>query len=347
MSAAERERLHRTVRKREREWLELMDGWEEARFRRQDRIKQLCRYGIPDSLRARVWMLMTGAETRRQPGLYQALLTGTEFVGPTFEQIEKDIHRCFPTHSLFAPGALGQGALRNVLRAFAAYNRGIGYCQGMGMVAGVLLMRMPEEESFWVFVAIVERYLEGLYAPGLEQLIIDAKVFERLLPSVSRKVSRHLARHEVDALLYITPWFMTLFSTTLPWPTLLRLWDMFLCEGIKPVFRMALAIMKSCKGAFFALLLAAAAVAALMLMAARDVAVFVAPPQAPPPQHTARAEHLITKCNNVSDILEFLLHIPPSFLQGDALVSISLSLSVTRSQLDNLIDKYRQELRKS
>ena len=50
----------------------------------------------------------------------------------------------------------------------------------------------PGQDTFWIFVAIIERYLEHLYSPGLEQLIIDAKVFEKLLPSVTRKVSQHL-----------------------------------------------------------------------------------------------------------------------------------------------------------
>lgn len=29
----------------------------------------------------------------------------------------------------------------------------------------------------------------------------------------------------------MTEWFLCVFTRTLPWPALLRVWDMFLCEG--------------------------------------------------------------------------------------------------------------------
>ncbi|RYY85075.1 hypothetical protein EON63_08005 [archaeon] len=38
-------------------------------------------------------------------------------------QIERDIDRTFPRHFLFQDGGQGQGALRNVLRRYAALDR--------------------------------------------------------------------------------------------------------------------------------------------------------------------------------------------------------------------------------
>lgn len=40
-------------------------------------------------------------------------------------------------------------------------------------------------------------------------------------------------------------WFMCIFCRTLPWPTVLRVWDMFFCEGVKVLFKVALVIMKN------------------------------------------------------------------------------------------------------
>ena len=34
-----------------------------------------------------------------------------------------------------------------------------------------------------------------------------------------------------DARMYTTPWFMTVFFTSLPWTTVVRIWDAFFCEG--------------------------------------------------------------------------------------------------------------------
>ncbi|XP_042205559.1 TBC1 domain family member 10A-like, partial [Homarus americanus] len=42
----------------------------------------------------------------------------------------------------------------------------------------------------------------------------------------------------------MTEWFMCLFSRTLPWSSVLRVWDMFFCEGVKVLFRVGLVILK-------------------------------------------------------------------------------------------------------
>lgn len=42
---------------------------------------------------------------------------------------------------------------------------------------------------------------------------------------------RHLKKFKIDPILYMTEWFMCIFSRTLPWACVLRVWDMFFCEG--------------------------------------------------------------------------------------------------------------------
>lgn len=42
---------------------------------------------------------------------------------------------------------------------------------------------------------------------------------------------KHLSRQKIDPLLYMTEWFMCAFARTLPWSSVLRVWDMFFCEG--------------------------------------------------------------------------------------------------------------------
>jgi hypothetical protein len=52
---------------------------------------------------------------------------------------------------------------------------------------------------------------------------------------------------DVSPLLYITQWFITFFTGPLPWPTVLRVWDILYFDGIKAFFRVSLGILKSCK----------------------------------------------------------------------------------------------------
>uniref|UniRef100_A0A183GF05 Rab-GAP TBC domain-containing protein n=1 Tax=Heligmosomoides polygyrus TaxID=6339 RepID=A0A183GF05_HELPZ len=51
-------------------------------------------------------------------------------------------------------------------------------------------------------------------------------------------------RHNVDPVLYMVEWFMCVFCRTLPWPTVLRVWDMFFCEGAKVLFKVAIVLFK-------------------------------------------------------------------------------------------------------
>jgi hypothetical protein len=46
-----------------------------------------------------------------------------------------------------------------VLRAFVRRNPVQGYIQSMNYIVGRLLMVLEEEEAFWVFVLIMEKYL--------------------------------------------------------------------------------------------------------------------------------------------------------------------------------------------
>lgn len=71
----------------------------------------------------------------------------------------------------------------------------------------------------------------------------DANMLNALLKKTAPSVYRHMQKHKVEPLLYMTDWFLCAMTRTLPWDTLLRVWDCFLCEGIKVVFKVALVIL--------------------------------------------------------------------------------------------------------
>ncbi|TPX58523.1 hypothetical protein PhCBS80983_g03063 [Powellomyces hirtus] len=227
---------------KEHAWLDALAHWDQS-VKKRKKIKKLGRQGIPESLRATVWCKLAKVDEIKKPGLYDGLLAQRD--DAIFDIIERDIGRCFPEHKMFAEeGGPGQTNLRNVLRAYALYNPEIGYCQGMGMLAGVMLMHMPPEDSFWLLVSTLQNVLKDFYTPVLLQLRRDAAVFEALLFKTSKRLARHMDTQEVGPLMYITQWFLTVFTTSLPWETALRVWDMLYCEGIKPLFRIGLAILR-------------------------------------------------------------------------------------------------------
>ena len=52
-----------------------------------------------------------------------------------------------------------QAQLRQVLVAYSLRNPRVGYVQGMGFIAALLLLFMEPEPAFWCLVAVVERLL--------------------------------------------------------------------------------------------------------------------------------------------------------------------------------------------
>lgn len=82
----------------------------------------------------------------------------------------------------------------------------------------------------------------------MEMLQRDANMLHALLKKIAPAVHRHLEKHNVEPLLYMTDWFSCAMTRTLPFDTLLRVWDCFLCEGIKIVFKVALVVISATLG---------------------------------------------------------------------------------------------------
>ncbi|MGH0176329.1 UNVERIFIED_CONTAM: hypothetical protein FKN15_072566 [Acipenser sinensis] len=79
-----------------------------------------------------------------------------------------------------------------------------------------------------------DRYMDRKYSK--EGVHFDAQVFAALLKRHCPHAHRHLRKHGVEPLMYCTEWFMCLFTRALPFPALLRVWDMFFSEvqGSRP-----------------------------------------------------------------------------------------------------------------
>ncbi|KAJ8312852.1 hypothetical protein KUTeg_010225 [Tegillarca granosa] len=227
------------LRQREMKWLDMFENWEKWMSKRFKKVKERCRKGIPPSLRSRAWQYLCGSKflMDHNTGRYEEYLR--QKGDPRWiEDIKKDLHRQFPLHEMFqARGGTGT-------HAYTIHNPHEGYCQAQGPIAAVLLMHMPAEQAFWCLVSICEKYLPGYYSPGLEAVQLDGDVLFGLLKRSSPSIYKHLKKQRVEPMLYMTEWFMCIFSRTLPWTSVLRVWDMFFCEGVKVLFRIAIVIVR-------------------------------------------------------------------------------------------------------
>lgn len=239
------------IRSRETKWIDMLanfNDWMEKRFKK---IKSRCRKGIPQSIRSRAWMHLTGAYIlkHQRPNYFQDCLNNVKKhdVAKYLDDIKKDLHRQFPSHEIFMKKE-GRQMLFNVLKAYAVHNREVGYCQAQGPIAALLLMHMPEEDSFWMLVRISDYYLKGYFKPGLEKVQIDGQALFILFKKENQVAFKLMKSQGIDPILYMTEWFMCVFARTLPWCTVLRVWDMFFCEGVKVLYRVGLYLMSSAFG---------------------------------------------------------------------------------------------------
>ncbi len=84
-----------------------------------------------------------------------------------------------------------------------------------------------------------EMFLNGM--PGLSRAFY---CFLCLFKSYMPKLHAHLIEQAFIPHIYATDWFMTIFSCSLPFEGVLRIWDIYLVEGPKTMYRIALAIFK-------------------------------------------------------------------------------------------------------
>jgi len=150
----------------------------------------------------------------------------------------------------------GQASLRRVLRAYSVHDRDVGYCQGMNFIAGMFLTFMTEEEAFWLLVAVMNDkpcLMRGLFGEGMHEthqvLFIAEKLTHQFLP----KLAKHLEKEGIHITMYATQWLLTLFTSSFEFDLVTRVWDCFLLEGWKPVYRVMLALMQHSQSALMAL----------------------------------------------------------------------------------------------
>lgn len=248
--SGEKEVRVEVARQREMKWLDMFGNWDKWVKHRFQKVKLRCRKGVPSSLRAKAWQLLSNSQELllANPGKFEEL-EREQGEAKWLDIIEKDLHRQFPFHEMFAArGGHGQQDLYRILKAYTIYRPDEGYCQAQAPVAAVLLMHMPAEQAFWCLVQICEKYLPGYYSAGLEAIQLDGEIFFSLLRRTCPMAYRHLKKFKIDPILYMTEWFMCIFSRTLPWSCVLRVWDMFFCEGVKIVFRVGLVLLKQMLG---------------------------------------------------------------------------------------------------
>ncbi|XP_058891023.1 EVI5-like protein isoform X6 [Acipenser ruthenus] len=224
-------------------WGRIVNEWEEVRKKKDKQLKELVRKGVPHHFRAIVWQLLCNAQNMPIKEQYSELLKMTS---PCEKLIRRDIARTYPEHEFFKEkDSLGQEVLFNVMKAYSLVDREVGYCQGSAFIVGLLLMQMPEEEAFCVFVKLMQDYrLRELFKPTMAELGLCMYQFEWMIQEQLPELQVHFQSQSFHTSMYASSWFLTIFLTSFPLPVATRIFDIFMCEGLEIVFRVGLAILQ-------------------------------------------------------------------------------------------------------
>eukprot|EP00045_Choanoeca_perplexa_P012044 m.129940 g.129940 ORF g.129940 m.129940 type:complete len:453 (-) comp15864_c0_seq1:1323-2681(-) len=294
-----------TLRRREAKWLGMLDQTPPFSAVSPEKLRSRVAKGIPNALRGRAWTAILINGDKLGPHLEADLIRSyqpaeSEAMFEYFETIDKDLHRTFPKHELFGElQGLGQSEMRDMLRMYAYHHDPPGYCQGMAMVAGVLLMHQLRDDAYLSLCQLLrkDKYLLGMFDQGLPRVQILTATLDVLIEETWPDLHTHMQTQGLQALIYAVDWFMCIFAKTLPWDVVLRVWDMFFFDGFKVSLRVAYEIIRLLK------------------------------------------PRLMTQCPGIQELMTTLRNIPREVAQESVLLAAVLKSKLKESTIDRALAK--------
>ncbi|KAK6057716.1 TBC domain protein [Cooperia oncophora] len=166
------------------------------------------------------WALLAmGGQQCRYPGAVEEAL---QFHPLDLFHLIQDLHRTGWS------GFDDEKKLKQVLLAYARFNKAIGYCQGFNVIAASNPSKWLEyrtDEALKIMIFLIEHVMPQGSSEALVIPTTSENEYEPPLPNI---FSMH--------------WFLTLFSTCLPRDCVMRVWDALMLQGSEILLRTAVAL---------------------------------------------------------------------------------------------------------
>jgi hypothetical protein len=239
------------AKERESRWIQIlpsegdpshMENFRQWRNSHPSVFHDLVLQGIPDSLRSLAWRVMLFSVVPNQPNQMTPQQMAERAIPACDAEIRADIARVIPLMASFATTDITQ-SLYIVLRAYANVDGELGYREGMGYVAALLVSYMTEDQAFWAFSAVMRGkalYLRGCHLGDTLQKALY--VWNHLLKNQFKKFHDYCKQIGVEHIDYLRVWFMHMFLSVDFLPVLrLRIWDRIAGFGGRAIFGLGLA----------------------------------------------------------------------------------------------------------
>ena len=158
------------------------------------------------------------------------------------DDISCDINRTFNTE-IFVSGN-GKIMLKNILTSLAFIRPEIGYCQGMNFIVGALINFIDNEEKcFWIFLSFIDNIeLSYLYLKNMPDYSIRVFQLNYYIKEYFPQLFIHLKKNQINPDVIFSKWILTIFSNFLPFSILYNVWDVFILDKWKAIFKFSLVL---------------------------------------------------------------------------------------------------------
>jgi hypothetical protein len=85
--------------------------------------------------------------------------------------------------------------------------------------------------------------MRGLFGEGMQETHTVLYVAERLTHHYLPKLAKHFDKENIHVTMYATQWLLTQYTSSFQFDLVFRVWDCFLGEGWKTIYRVMLALL--------------------------------------------------------------------------------------------------------
>ena len=205
---------------------------------------QRIKKGPPDCFRWCSWCILNFLPLDRSNLIYENY-TNMALEKENKDRIIRDIERTFPNRKILKKDLRKkETSLYKVLKAFWNLDKEIGYCQGMNLIVGFMLIlsNFNERDTFYLLTSmfsnttkIGKKYdynIRGLFYDEFPLLSLLNYIFENLLEHYCPELKEHLESLGITIDLWMGRWFHTIFTLVLPINWCKRIWDNIFSENI-------------------------------------------------------------------------------------------------------------------
>jgi TBC1 domain family member 10 len=86
--------------------------------------------------------------------------------------------------------------------------------------------------------------MRGMFGEGMKETHKVLYVGEKLMHHYLPRLARHLDKENVHVTMYATQWLLTQYTSSFSFDLVFRVWDCFLGEGWKIIYRVMLALLQ-------------------------------------------------------------------------------------------------------